>query len=388
MNASSVAQGGAGAALSAHANEVMQDWLREVRLALPALRAQEEATVRNNMPAFLERLAHALASGGDAMEICAGVCREHGRQRAHLAGARLADVLVEYRLLRRTILRALERRGPLQPAARDAVLDALHEGMTAAGEEFAAAHLEREATLKQALGRSLEQRDEYLSITMHELRTPISTIVLGLDILQKTAERQRTLEAGAIARLLEGPMRQLRRLVGMVNTLLDVARLENGAVLLAPARHDLCAIVRDVAARLAELAHQRGADIELGECPPLAGRWDRDRLEQVLTNLIANAIKYAGPHAVRVSVERAPAEGWARVTVADRGPGIAPADRERVFNRYVRLESDQPQEGLGLGLYIAREIVRAHGGRLRVEDAPGGGAAFVVELPLEREAPG
>jgi len=112
----------------------------------------------------------------------------------------------------------------------------------------------------------------------------------------------------------------------------------------------------------------------------LFGVWDSYRLEQVLTNLFTNAMKYAPGAPVKVSAVRRGA--LAVLTVSDRGPGIAQHDRERIFGRFERATSERSVSGLGLGLYISQQIVRAHGGNIRVESHEGGGASFVVELPL------
>ena len=112
---------------------------------------------------------------------------------------------------------------------------------------------------------------------------------------------------------------------------------------------------------------------------PAVGRWDRARLDDVLANLLSNAVKYGQGKPIEVSVEAG--ERSARLTVRDHGIGLAPEDQARVFERFERAVSGHEYGGLGLGLYIVRELVQAHGGTVRVESAPGAGAAFIVELP-------
>jgi signal transduction histidine kinase len=117
------------------------------------------------------------------------------------------------------------------------------------------------------------------------------------------------------------------------------------------------------------------------------GRWDSFRLERVLVNLLSNALKYAAGTTIRIRLEGQP--GIARLTIQDNGPGIAPEDREAIFRRFETANSDKgKRETLGLGLYIARRIVQAHGGELTVESELGKGATFIVILPIVTESPG
>lgn len=229
-------------------------------------------------------------------------------------------------------------------------------------------------TVEQALAA----RDHQLSVATHELRTPISSILLNLQLLERTARSQGVLDSEAVVKLLAVPSRQLRRLIRMVDLLLASAQVENQRLVLHPQTMDLCGLVHEVAERLAELARAAGCELDLSDCHPVQGTWDRLRLEQVVHNLLTNAIKYGGGK-VEVHTYQT---GEARIVVRDNGRGIAPEDQERVFEPYERVHSAGNEEGAGLGLYIVREIVRAHGGRVAVESAPGRGATFVVTLPM------
>lgn len=229
-------------------------------------------------------------------------------------------------------------------------------------------------TLQQAW----EARDRQLSIATHELRTPISSILLNLQMLERTAQLKGPLDSEAIARLLAVPSRQLRRLTRMVDLLLDSARVENERLMLDPQPLDLCELVHDAAARLAARFREAGCTLSLDACEPVRGHWDRLRLEQVATNLLTNALKYGGGH---VEV-RTQGGTEARLVVRDHGVGIAAEDRERIFQPYERLRSAASEDGAGLGLYIVREIVRAHGGHIEVTGEPGQGSTFTVVLPI------
>jgi signal transduction histidine kinase len=163
----------------------------------------------------------------------------------------------------------------------------------------------------------------------------------------------------------------------MVDLLLDSAQVENERLVLNPQPMDLCDLVHDVASPLEELARAAGCALDLSDCHPVKGTWDRVRLEQVVHNLLTNAIKYGGGKVEVHTYET----GEARIVVRDNGRGIAPEDHERIFEPYERVHVSGNEEGAGLGLYIVREIVRAHGGRIAVESAAGQGATFVVTLP-------
>ena len=261
----------------------------------------------------------------------------------------------------------------LAAQALDARALALVHGVFASARALAA-----QGDASADLQRALEARDRQLSIATHELRTPISSILLNLQMLERTAQLKGPLDSEAIARALAVPSRQLRRLTRMVDLLLDSAQVENERLVLDPQALDLCELVHDAAGRLAERFRAAGCILSLDACEPVRGHWDRLRLEQVVTNLLTNAIKYGGG---RVEV-RAQGGAQAMIVVRDHGPGIAAEDRERIFQPYERLRSSGSEDGAGLGLYIVREIVRAHGGHIEVTGEPGQGTAFTVLLPI------
>jgi PAS domain S-box-containing protein len=239
--------------------------------------------------------------------------------------------------------------------------------------------LENALLLREAR-EAVRVRDEFLSIASHELRTPLTALRLQLDSLL------RPLEAGEVTleRLthnLHTMLRQVERLTQLINNLLEVTRVQLG-MQLAPEPTDLGALVRRVVA-------QFEVELERASCPlvlrleeEVRGKWDAFGLEQVLTNLLSNAVRYGAGHPVEVAVERMDG-GRARLWVRDHGIGIAPQDVERIFGRFERAVSARHYGGLGLGLFISRQIVEAHGGTIRAESWPGEGSRFVVELPPE-----
>lgn len=223
--------------------------------------------------------------------------------------------------------------------------------------------------------RELEAlRDEFLVLASHELRTPVSNIGLRLQQLVRTGERGGTLErALSDARLA---LEELRRLTHLVDTLLD-AQVARGQIELVRSDLELGSLVRTVVERYRAHAERLGSALAI-DTVEVTGSWDRVRLEQVMTNLIANALKYGAGKPVRVAVTSG--EGEARIEVHDEGIGLDRGDLDKIFQKFGRAASTN-YGGFGLGLYVVRKLVEAHGGAIEVASTPGEGATFAVRLP-------
>jgi signal transduction histidine kinase len=174
-------------------------------------------------------------------------------------------------------------------------------------------------------------------------------------------------------------LRQTSRLADLVERLLDVARIAGGALELEIADVDLHAIAQSVVADLADAAKRARSDIRLTAGGDCRGRWDRERIAQVLAILVGNAIKYGHGKPVEITVSSD--DKTAQATVVDRGIGIAEADLRRIFAPFERAAPSTSYGGLGLGLFVARGIVEAHGGTIAVASEPGQGARFEIKLP-------
>jgi len=175
-------------------------------------------------------------------------------------------------------------------------------------------------------------------------------------------------------------LRSARRLAGLVEILLDVSRIATGRLELSKEDVDLVQIARDAVDRYSDEARRVGSQVTLEGDSSVRGSWDPLRLEQVFANLIGNALKYAAGSPVTIRV--CGRDGKATIEISDRGPGIASEDIARVFDRFERAAPSRHYGGLGLGLYIARQVIEAHGGTIGVSETPGGGATFSVMLPL------
>lgn len=252
--------------------------------------------------------------------------------------------------------------------------------------------VEERARLYRQAQEEVRRRDEFLSVASHELRSPVAALQLQLQMLHRVAARESAPLPPVLADKVEALARQTRRLTALVDELLDVSRMRLGRLDLRREELDLAELAREVVRQLEVELARSGSPIALRAEVPATGRWDRTRLEQVLTNLLVNAAKFGEGRPIAVTVQAE--AGLARLAVADQGIGIPPEHQERVFGRFERAASPEHYGGLGLGLWIAREIVEAHGGRILLRSAPGLGSTFTVELPRKPkgsvgpEAPG
>jgi signal transduction histidine kinase len=222
-----------------------------------------------------------------------------------------------------------------------------------------------------------------LSIASHELKTPLTSLQLQIESLNRQLER-RPAEALQEGRLLGGGRAvtaQTRRLADLVDVLLDVSRINSGKLRFEYSDLDLVELVREAVDRWRPSASAAESDLllDLNGTNAVAGEWDRLRLEQILNNLLSNAVKYGAGKPIRIKVESE--DGWARLAIADQGIGISPTDLARIFERFERAVPSRNYGGLGLGLWITHELVTGLGGTINVDSEPGRGSIFVVELP-------
>jgi PAS domain S-box-containing protein len=244
------------------------------------------------------------------------------------------------------------------------------------------AEAERERLVKE-LQEAVRARDEFLSVAAHELRTPLTPLHLKVQGLMREAEASQGshLPTTRVLQSLSVAEAQVRRLKGLVNNLLDVARLSQGRLPLTLEEVDLCEVVRDVTTVLAPDVQRTGSPLHVTADGAVVGTWDRLRLEQVLTNLLTNAMRYGAGRPIEVEVEAR--SDCARLVVRDFGIGIQPEALARIFGKFERAVSERHYGGLGLGLFITRQIVEALGGTIRAESIPGKGATFTVALPRQ-----
>ncbi len=268
------------------------------------------------------------------------------------------------------------------------VITALHDetgqlrGFGKVTRDFTARYQAQERREMDRLREALRIRDDFLSVASHELRTPLTPLQLKLTAMRRAIDHAPTgtVSSERISRDLDVAVRQVRKLVELVDDLLDVSRLTVGQMTLERAPTDLAPLLREVVARYLPQATQVGCSVRLDASEPVRGEWDARRVEQVMTNLISNALKYGAgkPVDIRLHAEA----GMAHLSVRDEGIGIAPDALPHIFDRFMRAVSGRNYSGLGLGLYIAHQVVTAHGGDIQVRSEPGHGSTFSVRLPL------
>lgn len=237
----------------------------------------------------------------------------------------------------------------------------------------------------QRLDAALDARDNFIAIAAHQLRSPLGTLKLQAEMMRRSIRQQLTeasIPTEAIDRLVgrvDDADRQVDYIGRIVDQLLDASTLVDGALQLDPQPCDLRAITQDVTDRFSHLLQRSDCQVRL-HAPdhPLTGRWDPDCVDHILSNLISNAIKYAAPTPITITLQ--PISDAALIFVEDRGPGISPDDQQRIFQRFER--ANQRQKGLGLGLWIVQAYAQAHGGEITLDSTPGEGSTFRITLPF------
>ena len=249
----------------------------------------------------------------------------------------------------------------------------------AAGQTIGRVEIYRDVTDER---RARRARDDFLGLVGHELRTPLAAISGYLDLAARALPKLGIVEGRERARLeghLERGRANVDRLARLVDTMLTVERFESGRWPIDRRLVDLGALVTDAVANFAGAVDRPFAlEVPLG---PIRVVGDGDRLEQVVTNLLSNAVRHASPGfapPVALSLDA----GHAVLTVSDDGSGVPPGERERIFDRFYRVPEGGFRSGMGLGLFIVRQLVEAHGGEVTVDEREGGGARFTVRLPL------
>lgn len=236
---------------------------------------------------------------------------------------------------------------------------------------------------KQELERALAIRDEFLSIASHELKTPITSLKLYLQLSRKllsgpAADTQACLEK--TQKSLDVSLRQVDFLTNLIEALLDVSRIQSGQLALTLGNVNVAELIEEVAGRFRQQLDAAAIPLSLDLDRQIQAYWDRYRIEQLLGNLLSNIIKYAPGKPATISVSRN--GGFAKLVVEDSGPGIAREKQELIFERFERGTTAGAPAGLGLGLFISRCIVEAHQGEITLESALGHGTKFLLEIPL------
>ncbi|WP_030130262.1 hybrid sensor histidine kinase/response regulator [Pseudomonas sp. QTF5] len=252
---------------------------------------------------------------------------------------------------------------------------------------------EQEALLKQLqntqneLEQAVRMRDDFMSIVAHEVRTPLNGLILETQLRKMHLARG---DAAAFTldkmhAMVDRDERQIKSLIRLIEDMLDVSRIRTGKLSIRPTRFDLVQLVNNLLQNFAPQVEAAESSITLTADQPVVGNWDEFRIEQVMSNLLSNALRYGAKSPIDVRVYNQ--DGQARVEVQDRGIGISEENQQRIFQQFERVSAKTVVAGLGLGLFISEQIVAAHGGSITVESRIGEGALFRVCLPLQENSP-
>ena len=248
---------------------------------------------------------------------------------------------------------------------------------------------EQEALLKQLqstqgeLEQAVRMRDDFMSIVAHEVRTPLNGLILETQLRKMHLARDNAaaFTLDKMHAMVDRDERQIKSLIRLIEDMLDVSRIRTGKLSIRPSRFDLAQLVSNLLQNFAQQIEAAETEVSFTAAEPVVGQWDEFRIEQVVSNLLTNALRYGGKSLIQVRVYREGNE--ARVEVADQGIGISEENQKRIFQQFERVSAKTVVAGLGLGLFISEQIVAAHGGSIVVESKINEGALFRVCLPLQ-----
>ncbi|MEO5970212.1 MAG: PAS domain-containing sensor histidine kinase [Bdellovibrionia bacterium] len=235
------------------------------------------------------------------------------------------------------------------------------------------------------LRADLAGRDEFLSILSHELRTPLTSLDLRVQLFNKELKKEKSQGLVEFCRKFEKIVKGSQTLVKWVDVLLDLTRIQFGRISLRKQEVNFNEIVSECVLSLSAEAERVGSHVTVKEASKgrVIGFWDPFRIEQIVSNLLSNAIKYGLGNPIEIIITVFEKEGFLRLSVRDEGIGISFDHQSEIFRRFKRVSPDRKIDGLGLGLYIVRQLIEAHRGTIRVISEPGRGALFICDLPLK-----
>lgn len=233
----------------------------------------------------------------------------------------------------------------------------------------------------EAARKEIKSRDEFLSIASHELRTPLTSMLLQLQTILHNIRNVSlaNFSVSSLLTMLESAEQQTNRLSRLINDLLNVSLITTGKLELEKENIDLTKVTSDVLERFSTKLKADNIPLTFESEKSVMGNWDKLRLEQAISNLITNAIKYGSKKPLLVRVYNS--HGTGKVAITDQGIGIPKSEQQKIFSLFKRAANSQDYQGLGVGLYITQQIVTAHGGKINLDSKPGSGSTFTIELP-------
>ena len=242
--------------------------------------------------------------------------------------------------------------------------------------------LKRLQSTQLELEQAVRMRDDFMSIVAHEVRTPLNGLILETQLRKMHLARDNAaaFTLDKMHAMVDRDERQIKSLIRLIEDMLDVSRIRTGKLSIRPKRFDLSTLVRELLHNFSQQIDAAEASVSLDATQPVIGNWDEFRIEQVISNLLTNALRYGAKSPISVKVYSE--GGQALVDVQDQGIGISEENQKRIFQQFERVSAKHAVAGLGLGLFISEQIVAAHGGTITVQSRIGEGALFRVCLPL------
>lgn len=368
----------------------MKAWEERAKKEILAARHLESLALRDSLPEYLMGLVDALNNNIDRTTARKSYDREegsrlgkiHGDQRAQDLNFTIDQLIFEYHILRQAIFDELEQEENVGTTEREVIVCSIEQAVNDAATHFT---FYKNQTIK--LSEALQARDEFLSIASHELRTPISSLKLQLEMISRNIVQNKSgsRDKEVLKKAFDNSIRQVNKLTKLVEDLLDVSSVHLGRLKInKESGVNLSSLIQDVVQQTKELGVSSiGSNININfQLPPtpIIGTVDSSRIGQVMTNIVSNAIKYGGN---KISIElKNTSANEVEISVEDNGRGISVKDQERIFHEFERAGSNVNEAGLGLGLYISNQIILAHSGSINIESSVGIGSKFIIRLPI------
>jgi signal transduction histidine kinase len=369
---------------------IMKAWEGRAKKEILAALHLRSLALRDSIPEYLMGLVDALDKNIDRTtarkrydsEEGSRLGKLHGHDRAQDLNFTIDQLIFEYHILRQVIFDELEQEENIGSIEREVIICSIEQAVNDAATHFTSY---KEKTIK--LAEALKARDEFLSIASHELRTPISSLKLQIEMILRNIVQNKSgsTDKEVLKKAFDNSIRQINKLTKLIEDLLNVSSIHLGRLKITTETGvNLSSLIQGVAKQAKEDGvSSNGSNININfQFPPspIVGTVDSSRIGQVMTNLISNSIKYGGN---KISIElKKISANEVEISVEDNGRGINVKDQERIFHQFERAGSNVNEAGLGLGLYIANQIILAHSGSIKVESSVGIGTKFIIRLPI------
>lgn len=374
--------------------EILSRWEKRTWAEIKAANHQETLALRDSLPEYLSKMAEALMGTTirtdesklkDRIEITR-IGKKHGNDRAFSLNYTMDQLILEYHILRQVICKVLDEEKELTAAERELITCSIEQAVNDAATEFSdtVKEITFKASKEQELRETIRTRDEFLTIVSHELKTPLTALLLKSQLLVKErGNESKNAEAVKLFNFADFVTNQIFRISMLVEDILDFGRIRTGSYSLEFMPRNICKVIADV-------INQSNPAFKMFKLSPpelfcekgnISVMIDEARIKQALNNLLTNAIRFG--QGKPVNIELLERSNEVEIIIKDRGIGIEPKNHIRIFKMFERAVTPSEVSGLGLGLYITKEIIVAHAGKIWVESDLGKGSEFHIVLPKE-----